>query len=202
MTRPLAMIWAEGFLDRVAAERLAKFLGLRIEGASRDAGGVFAFWKSIAKYNAAAKYCGLVLALADHDEGTCVGPKLRMKLRNPHANLVLRLSVWELEAWFLADANSLGAYLSVSPGKFPANPDKEVNPKRTLVNLAAKSSKREIREGMVPKPGHSIDRGPEYILIMESFIRTKWHPSEAAKKSPSLARAIRALKTASTKGQP
>ena len=196
--RPLAMIWAEGFLDRVAAERLATSLGVRIEGASRDAGGADAFWRSINRYNEAAKHCGLVLALGDHDEDTCVGPKLRKRIKGRHSNLILRLSVRELEAWFLADAVQLGSHLSVSPAKFPRQPDKEKDPKRTLVNLSAKSTKPGIREGMVPKAGTSADRGPEYTLIMESFILTKWAPSEAAKRSPSLLRAIRALRTASS----
>jgi len=194
--RPLAMIWAEGFLDRVAAERLAVALGLRIEGSIMDAGGIDQFWKLIGKYNQAAQQCGLVFALADHDGVNCVGPKLSTKLRTPHQNLVLRLCVAELESWMLADAQRLGAFLSVSPAKFPTEPDKEHNPKRTLVNLAAQSSKPSIKAGMVPMPGRSTDRGPEYTLIMESFIRTKWRPSEAAKRSPSLARAIRALELA------
>ena len=198
MSRPLAMIWAEGFLDRAAAERLAASVGLRLEGASRDAGGIVAFWDSIDKYNAAARQCGLVLALADHDEGTCVGPKLRRKIRDRHPNLVLRLSVRALEAWFLADAERLGPYLSVSPRAFPSRPDREHDPKRTLIKLAARSTKRGIRDGMVPKPGHATNRGPEYTLIMESFIRTAWAPAEAARNSPSLARAIRALHNAST----
>lgn len=200
MSRPLAMIWTEGILDRVAAERLVEWLGMHVEGAVRDAGGIIEFWESIGKYNEAAKYCGLVFALADHDESTCVGPKLRRKLRHRHANLVLRLSVRELEAWLLADTDNLAAHLSVSPGKFPRRPDLENNPKRTLVDLAARSTKPAVRAGMVPKPGLSTDRGPEYTLIMASFIRTQWHPAEAAKKSPSLARAIAALRGASEIG--
>lgn len=199
MKRPLAMIWAEGFLDRIAAERLARSLGLRIEGAVKDAGGIDEFWSSIGKYNAAARQCGLVFALADHDGVGCVGPKLSRKLRSRHPDLILRLSVAELEAWLLADPESLGKHLSVSPGKFPAEPDKEKNPKQTLVGLAATSSKPRIKTGMVPMPGHSTDRGPEYTLIMESFIRNKWRPAEAAKRSPSLKRAIAALKAASSK---
>lgn len=197
MTRPMAMIWAEGFLDRVAAERLAESTGFRIEGSVKDAGGAGEFWASIDKYNEAARHCGLVLALADHDEETCVGPKLRSRLADRHPNLILRLSVRELEAWLLADSYRLGAFLSVSPAKFPSHPDKETDPKLTLVNLARNSTRGPIRAGMVPKPGVSADRGPEYTLIMESFIRTRWRPHEAAKRSPSLAKAIRALRAAS-----
>ena len=192
------MIWAEGFLDRIAAARLAESLGLRIEGAVQDAGGVDAFWKSIQKYNAAAKHCGVVLALADHDEAACVGPKLTSKLRSRHTDLILRLSVRELESWLMADAERLGGHLSVSPSKFPPRPDEVLNPKRTLVGLAGTSSKPGIRAGMVPKAGYSSDRGPEYTLIMESFIRTRWRPRIAAQRSPSLTRAIRALQEATT----
>lgn len=194
------MIWAEGFLDRVAAVRLAESLGLPVEGPIADAGGIEGFWADIGKYNAAAKHSGLVFALADHDAGTCVGAKLASRVKRRHPNLILRLSVHELEAWLLADSDRLGAHLSVSPGKFPAAPDAENDPKLTLVNLSRKSTKPGIRAGMVPKPGYSTDRGPEYTLILQSFIRTRWRPAEAAKRSPSLRRAIAALKAAAAGG--
>lgn len=197
MKRPLAMIWAEGFLDRVAAERLAKELGLRIEGAVKDAGGIDRFWELLDKYNKAAEQCGLVFALADHDGVDCVGPKLAAKLRSRHRDLILRLSVAELESWLMADHESLGEYLRVSPSKFPEEPDKVKDPKRTLVDLAAKSSKPAIRAGMAPKAGHSTNRGPEYTLIMEQFVRQYWMPFRAAERSPSLKRAIVVLRAAS-----
>lgn len=199
MKRSIALIWTEGFLDRVAAERLLESLGLRLEGAAQDAGGVDAFWASIGKYNEAAKHCGLILALADHDERACVSPKLAKKLPSQHPNLILRLSIVELEAWLLADSERLSEYLSVSSDKIPAEPDKEENPKQTLVNLARTSTKPSIRNGMVPKQGYSSDRGPEYTLIMESYIRSRWRPATAAKRSPSLYRALAALKAASGK---
>lgn len=196
MTRPVAMVWAEGFLDRVAAEVIVASLGMRVEGAINDAGGVNRFWASVGKYNEAAKQCGIVFALADHDSTRCVGPTLRKKLPKRHANLVLRLSVAELEAWLLADAQQLGAYLSVSPQVIPEKPDKLPNPKQTLVNLARRSSKSAICAGMVPSHGHTGDRGAEYNLIMEEFIRTRWRPVIAARRSPSLARALKALREA------
>ena len=196
MKRALALIFAEGFLDRVAAEKLVWSLGLRVDGSSTDAGGIDRFWKSIRKYNEAAKRCGPVLALADHDGVDCVGPKLSTKLKSRHPNLILRLSVAELEAWLLADAARLAAHLSVSPARFPAEPDKERDPKQTLINLARSSTKPAIRAAMVPKPGYTNTRGPEFTLVMEQFIRERWRPLEAEARSPSLRRAIAAIRKA------
>lgn len=196
MKRAISMIWAEGLLDRIAARRLAESLDIRVEGPVQDAGGIDKFWSMIQKYNQAAVYCGLVFALADHDQLSCVGPKLARKVKQPHPNLLLRLSVAELEAWLLADSARLSAHLAVAPSLFPDAPDLEPNPKQTLVNLARRSRKPSITAGMVPKPGHSNDRGPEYTSIMASFILKRWRPRIAAAKSPSLARAIAALEAA------
>lgn len=190
------MIWAEGFLDRLAAETLATRIGFEIDGPVRDAGGGPAFWASIEKYNAAARQCGLVFALADHDSIRCVGAKIKKKVPNRHGNLVLRLCVAELESWLLADADALAKHLSVSPGKIPREPDREIDPKRKLVAIASGSSKPSIRQGMVPKPGFSSVCGPEYSNIVAEFINQHWRPRRAAERSPSLNRAIAALERA------
>lgn len=200
MKPSLFMIFAEGFLDRIAAERLAREVGLEVEGAVKDAGGIPEFWKSIGKLNEAAKQCGPIFALADHDSLDCVGPKLSQKLPVRHPNLLLRLSVVELEAWLLADSERLGEHLSVSAAQFPSEPDKERDPKRTLVSLAARSTKPSIKQGMVPRPGYKADRGPEYTAIMEDFIQRRWRPAEAATRSPSLRRAIAALHAVRERG--
>lgn len=196
MSRPIQLIVAEGFLDRVAAQQIAVSLEIEVEGPIQDTGGIDRFWETITKYNDAAKACGVVLALADHDEGACVGPKLNRKLPARHKNLVLRLCVRELESWLLADAKALSEYLSVSLGRFPDAPDDETNPKQTLVNLARNSKKQAIIGGMVPKHTHPGLVGQEYTKIMEEFIREHWKPLRAAKNSPSLKRALKAIRLA------
>ncbi len=200
MIRPVTLIWAEGLLDRAVAERLVLSMGLRIEGAVKDAGGKDEFWRRIGKYNKAAEAMGLVLALADHDEAGCVGPKLRRRVPRQHHNLLLRLAVRELEAWLLADAAALAEHLSVPVASIPATPDKLSDPKQTLINIARRSASGRRVSGMLPRDGYAEVVGPEYTLVMEAFIRDKWRPNLAAKRSPSLARAIRALKSA-TRGR-
>ncbi len=196
MNRPIALIWAEGFLDRIAAQKLAAAVGVRIEGPIKDAGGESAFWRALPKYNQAARTLGLVLALADHDDHqSCVGPKLARLVRNRHPNLILRLSVTQLESWFLADPASLASHLSVPAGAFPREPDKEPEPKRALVQIAARSTRPSIRFGMTPSSGVSASTGKEYTLIMESFITERWEPLRAADRSPSLRRAIAAIRS-------
>lgn len=201
MRRSLALIWAEGFLDRLAAETLATRIGFKIEGPVREAGGGPAFWASINKYNAAAKQCGLIFALADHDSIRCVGDKIKKRVPNRNRNMILRLCVAELESWLLADADALADHLSVSPGKFPREPDREADPKRLLVAISNGSSKLSIRHGMVPKPGYSSVCGPEYSSIVAEFIDRHWRPRRAAERSPSLRRAIAALEMAAKRRQ-
>ena len=41
-------------------------------------------------------------------------------------------------------------------------PDEIENPKQFLMQLAAKSRKREVREAIVPSPGSTASIGPDY----------------------------------------
>ncbi|MCA3004858.1 MAG: DUF4276 family protein [Planctomycetaceae bacterium] len=196
MIRPVAMVFAEGFLDRLAAERLVLAVGSTVEGTSSDAGGRDAFWRTIPRYNAAAPHLGLILALADHDSRECVGPRLKATLPHHHANLILRLSVPMLEAWLLADRTALAGFLHVPVAALPDDPDAVEHPKREVVNIARRSTRRQIREGMAPAPGRGGLCGPLYTPTVEAFIASAWDPLRAAKRSPSLHRALRALRTA------
>jgi hypothetical protein len=190
------MIVAEGVLDEVAAKRLVEHLGIVVDGTVFNTGGVEAFWEKLPRYNNAARHGGPIFALADHDSTKCVGPKLADKLKDRHPELILRLCVAELESWFLADAETIAAFLGVSVGNVPKRPDTINDPKQALVNLARTSQRREIRLGVVPKPGRSAVVGPEYTNIMTEYVLKKWRPRIAAGRSDSLRRAIDALQRA------
>ncbi|MFW6242022.1 MAG: hypothetical protein ACOC98_15640 [Thermodesulfobacteriota bacterium] len=68
------------------------------------------------------------------------------------------------------------------------------DPKRTLVNLARKSRMKRRREAIVPPEGMSGVVGRGYAAEISHFIREKWNPSEAARRSPSLAKCLRRLR--------
>ena len=74
-----------------------------------------------------------------------------------------RVAVRAIEAWLLADAERLAKYLGIPRTLVPRFPDQGDHPKRTLVNLARRSRKRAIREGMTPRQGSGVQVGPEYL---------------------------------------
>lgn len=195
MTRRIERIFAEGLLDQAAAERIALDLGCGTV-LSNNAGGSENFWRQVPKYNDASKRIGVVFLLADHDSTRCVGPRLATLRPAQHPNLVLRLAVAELEAWLLADRVSLASFLRVRESLVPRDPETLPDPKRQLVDLARRSTKPAIRDAIVPKPGRSSAVGAEYSLVMERFVREHWRPAQAAERSPSLRRALRALRRA------
>ena len=111
--------------------------------------------------------------------------------------MCFRLAVRAIESWLLADAEQLAAFLRVSSAKIPVNPDGEHDPKMTLVNLARYSTKKNIREDMVPREGSGGKVGPGYVGRVIEFAQL-WRPEVAAERSDSLRRCLAALETLKT----
>lgn len=101
----------------------------------------------------------------------------------------LRLAVRAIEAWFLADRDHAAAALRVPTSRLPLAPDDEKNPKQTLVNLARSSTKRAVRQAVVPASGASRIVGAGYSSwLLEAA--EGWRVEHAAAASPSLGRAV------------
>lgn len=83
--------------------------------------------------------------------------------------------------------------LGVAEGKLPRQPDLELDPKRTLVDLARKSRSKDVRGDLVPPAGSFRRVGAGYNNLLESFVLSTWEPARARTRSPSLARAIDAI---------
>ncbi len=107
--------------------------------------------------------------------------------------LLLRIAVREVEAWLLADRDGIANFLSVAKNKVPQNPEAEVDPKRTLINLARKSRKRRLSIELVPETGSSASIGPLYNVRLSGFVTTNWDVERARTASPSLDRALTRL---------
>jgi hypothetical protein len=60
----------------------------------------------------------------------------------------------------MADPETLAMFLRVSPAQVPTNPEGEDDPKRTMVDLARRSSKTAIQKDMLPQRGASRRAGP------------------------------------------
>ena len=111
----------------------------------------------------------------------------------PESGMCFRLAVRELEAWLMADVENCASFLGVGRKSMPLEVESLRAPKQDLVNLARKSRRRDIREGMVPPAGSRRRVGPEYTALLREFVQSSWDPQTARSNSPSLDRAMKCL---------
>ena len=192
-------IAVEGDTDAPVAIKLAADAGFVAESVY-DSGGKGRLDAALRGYNLAAKWSPwLVLRDLDND-AECAPVFLRRKRFVPAAWMAYRLAVRQVEAWLLADFEAVAEFLSVAPQVVPMNPDGLANPKQSLVNLARRhSSRRAIRDAMVPREGDRVAVGPEYESAIIEFAQDHWSLKRAVVRSDSLGRAradLRRLATA------
>jgi hypothetical protein len=197
MKRAIDIVVVEGALEVAAALKLLHALDVPIDDLFPiDKMGCTNFWRDAPKYNQAARQ-SLVFGLADLDQHPCPSGLIAGHLKHgKHPNFILRIPKRELESWLLADADAMAQYLKLSLDLFPRNPDAEPDPKQTLVNLARRSTRTELREDLVPASGSKGMVGRGYTSRVTEFIETHWRPMQAQQRSESLRRAIAALRQA------
>ena len=190
------LIVGEGATELAIAKRILEACGMPYADARFiDKGGRQRFWRDAPKYAAAARNGIFVLGLADLESAPCVGWLLSQHL--PHGRpqkFKLRVAVHMAESWLLADHTAVTRWLRVSPKLLPSRPDEDPQAKLTLVNLARHSPIRSLKETLVPAPGHSGLVGREYLRGIRNFIAKHWDPDRAARNSPSLTRALHAIR--------
>lgn len=192
MAPPIITVAVEGWSDAVVAAQLLGSLGLKC-GTVHGQRGKQGLNDQLKGFNLAAVHQPwLVLRDLDSD-APCPGELIRKLLPNPSPHMRFRLAVKAIEAWLLADSERIASFLGIASATIPPNPDSLPNPKRALVELATRSTRRAIREDMVPKPGLSSVVGPAYASRIAEFARGHWRPLVAARRSTSLARCVRAL---------
>lgn len=141
-------------------------------------------------YNRAAQFRPwLVLVDLDSDHGGCVARAHRSWLPAPAELMCFRVAVRAIEAWLLADVESVSSFLGVSSARIPTHPEDLVDPKRTLIDLARASRRRSIR-GLVPRQGSAARVGPTYVSDVSMFALEMWRPDVASENAPSLARCL------------
>lgn len=158
--------------------------------------GGFGYLKNTAPgWNRAARSVPFLL-LTDLDSCPCPSELMGDWLNQPrHHNFIFRIAVREVETWILADIQNFANFIGLSVAKLPQSPELLSDPKKVLVELAAKSKKKAIRTRLAPKPGSTAKQGPEYNQCLGEFVINHWNPQSASANSPSLARCIRALDT-------
>jgi hypothetical protein len=158
----------EGIVDRAVVERIAREWGLSIYNFHGLRGKQF-LRQRIAAFNNAARF-NPWLVLVDLDRCDCAPALLLEWLGAPSQFMRLRVAVRAIEAWLMADAASLSDFLHVRPSLVPGTPDVLGDPKQTLINLARRSTKAEIRRDMVAREGSGNIIGPAYASrLMEYF---------------------------------
>lgn len=184
----------EGQADETIVRRLAQlagFLECKIYG--REGKGFIKARR--AKYSQAASFHAPYLILVDLDrDADCAPQFLRNWAVGSKPHLVFAVAVRTIETWVMADQKKFAQFFGVPEGKVPSRPEELVNPKLELINLARGSTKREIKQGIVPM-NSSAREGPLYNTLIGEFVDGGgWRPDFAAKSSPSLERTIRRLK--------
>ena len=169
------------------------FRGIFTESKSIPCYGKGKIKKQIEAYNYAAQYNHYFIITDLDDSYNCAPLLVNEWLPKPKTSKFLfRVAVHEIESWLLADRENFSTFFSISKALIPLNPDNEQNPKQTVISLAKRSKKREIREDVVP-----IDNfariGPGYNLQLQKYIQNNWDIELARKNSPSLDKAIKSL---------
>jgi len=150
--------------------------------------------KQINAFNNAAQY-GYYFVIVDLDNEYECAPSLIqdwLPLNKQMNNFLFRIAVHEVESWLLADRDNLAAYFSISRELIPLEPDNQIDPKHTIISLAKRSRKREIRENIVPIDNYA-SIGPGYNIQFQYFIKNIWNIDSARKNSPSLDKTIKSL---------
>jgi hypothetical protein len=177
----------EGTTDAAVARRLLLEAGLKPHH-EYVTNGKSGLDERLSGYNNAARFaCWLVLRDLDQDFN-CAPDLLRELLPAPAAHMRLHVPVRAIEAWLLADPETLSRSLSVPVSRVPADPETVPHPKRALVDLARRSRKRAVREALVPAEGTTARVGPGYSGFLTEFATNTWRPDVAATRSQSLAR--------------
>jgi hypothetical protein len=183
----------EGIVDEAVLRALLRHVNI-LAGSVYGKKGRDHLHKQINGYNNAARFSPwLVIVDLNHNE---CAPSMRASwLPNPASRMCFRIAVREIEAWLLADRNSLARFLSVPLRRMPQQPDQLDDPKGALVDLARLSRRRDIRTDMVPTTGSHRVVGPAYPSRLIEFAEERWDVTAATQVSDSLARCIASLRT-------
>ncbi len=186
----------EGIVDEAVLRRLVQHVQGTVN-AVYGKNGKTHLRQRLDGYNQAARF-GPWIVLVDLDHEADCAPLFRTAwLPNPAPLMCFRVAVREVEAWLLADRERIATFLGVTVSSVSPDPEAEPDPKRTVVDLARRARRREIREDMVPRPGSGRTVGPAYasrLIEFASHATTGWRPEIAANRADSLRRCLTRLR--------
>jgi hypothetical protein len=150
--------------------------------------------KSIEGFNKAARVKPFLI-LTDLDKTECAPSLIGDWLGHTKSdNLLFRIAVREVESWVMAHRKAFSSYFKVPEEIIPLKPDEIDNPKLQLMEIVKKSKIREYKEAIIPSSNSTATIGPNYNAVLGDFVANKWNAEKAVKYSPSLLRAVIAVR--------
>lgn len=189
----------EGALDEAVVGRLVRHAGATLATVYGKNGKPF-LRDRIAGYNNAARHAPWVVLVDLDADDDCAPPVRARWLPGPAPRMCFRLAVRSVEAWLMADAEPLAAFLGVARNRVPRDPETLPHPKQSMINLARLSRRRDIRQDLVPRPASGQNEGPAYTSRLIEYATDHWRPDVAATRADSLRRAIDCLRRLITGG--
>ena len=183
----------EGDIDEAVARKLIMFVG-GSPGAVYGRSGKDSLRRKIGGYNNAARHSPWVVMVDLDTEADCAPQLRRQWLPQPAPLLCFRIVVREVEAWLMADSESLARFLNVRRDLVPNDPEHVIRPKEAMVDLGSRSRRSDLRSDMVPRPGSGRTVGRAYSSRLLEYVAGHWRPEVAAERADSLRRAIRCLR--------
>jgi hypothetical protein len=186
----------EGITDEAVIRAVAAIVGLEVTAVYGKYGKVN-LREKLPAYNYAAVYSPWVVLTDLDDDAECAPPLKQKLLPRPAPQMCFRIAVREVESWVLADSERVASFFAVRKSQVPVDPELVPSPKQSLVNLVRRSTRRAIREDMVPREGSGRSVGPAYASRLIEFVsdrRKGWRCHVAARRADSLRRCIECLK--------
>lgn len=180
----------EAVVRRLISERGAEVHRVQVQNGKQN------LKRALPGYNRAAQGDPW-LVLVDLDQDYACGPMMVADWLPRASNFMrFRVVVRQIESWLLADADRFSDFFGVAQPILPERPDELPDAKATLLTLVGQSSKRAIREDMVPRLRSGRRVGPAYTSRLIEFATRPadgWRPDVAAGRSPSLSSCITRL---------
>lgn len=189
----------EGSIDEAVVLKIFKESGV-VPGTPYVCDGIDNLCRRLEGFNNAAKHSPWFV-LCDLDRNECAPTLCADLLGDARAEkMQLRVAVRAVEAWLMADRGALARFLGVRQVRIPSEPEQVADPKAAVVKLAQQSSKRAVREGLVPSETGGRRVGPAYSQEIIQYVHAQWSPARASAGAPSLARTLELCRAFSRQG--
>lgn len=128
----------EGIVDEVVIRKLIVQAGGR-PGTIYGKRGKPHLRQRIQGYNNAARHSPWIVLIDLDRDAECAPPLCEQWVPDPARHLCFRVAVREIEAWLMADVETLASFLSVARSRLASDPERLLEPKMEMVNLSRHS---------------------------------------------------------------